>query len=243
MIVDVVTIFPRMFDSPFAESIMRRALDRQQFSLRVHNLRDYCHDRHRTVDDYPYGGGAGMVMRPEPVCLALKDIRKLESPGAVIVPSPAGEPFSQKLAQEFSELEQLVIFCPHYEGLDERINRMVDREVSLGDYILTGGELPAMVMIDAIIRLRPGVLGSEESLSEESFSPLLEYPHYTRPAEYEGDKVPEILLSGHHAKIKAWRRQQALQRTFERRPDLLVQADLSEAELQQLEAWRQAAKI
>jgi tRNA (guanine37-N1)-methyltransferase len=120
---------------------------------------------------------------------------------------------------------------------------MVDREVSLGDYILTGGELPAMVMIDAIIRLRPGVLGSEESLSEESFSPLLEYPHYTRPAEYEGDKVPEILLSGHHAKIKAWRRQQALQRTFERRPDLLVQADLSEAELQQLEAWRQAAKI
>lgn len=243
MIVDVVTIFPRMFDSPFAESIMRRALDKKQFSLRVHNLRDYCHDRHRTVDDYPYGGGAGMVMRPEPVCRALKDIRKPECPGAVIVPSPAGEPFSQKLAQEFSELEQLVIFCPHYEGLDERINRLVDREVSLGDYILTGGELPAMVMIDAIIRLRPGVLGSEESLSEESFSPLLEYPHYTRPAEYEGDKVPEVLLSGHHAKIKAWRRQQALRRTFERRPDLLVQADLSAAELQQLEAWQQAVKI
>lgn len=243
MIVEVVTIFPRMFDSPFAESIMRRALDKKQFSLRVHNLRDYCHDRHRTVDDYPYGGGAGMVMRPEPVCRALQDIRKPEYPGAVIVPSPAGEPFTQKLAQEFSELEQLVIFCPHYEGLDERINRQVDREVSLGDYILTGGELPAMVMIDAIIRLRPGVLGSEESLSEESFSPLLEYPHYTRPAEYEGEKVPEILLSGHHAKIKAWRRQQALQRTFMRRPDLLLGADLTDDELQQLDEWRKADNL
>jgi len=242
MIVDVVTIFPRMFDSPFAESIMRRALDNNQFSLRVHNLRDYCHDRHRTVDDYPYGGGAGMVMRPEPVCRALKDIRKPESPGAVIVPSPAGEPFSQKLAQEFSELEQLVIFCPHYEGLDERVNRLVDREVSLGDYILTGGELPAMVMIDAIIRLRPGVLGSEESLDEESFSPLLEYPHYTRPAEYEGEKVPEVLLSGHHAKIKAWRRQQALYRTFTRRPDLLSQADLTDNEQQLLEKWQQTER-
>ncbi len=239
MIVDVVTIFPRMFDSPFAESIIRRALDKKQFSLRVHDLRDYCHDRHRTVDDYPYGGGAGMVMRPEPACRALRDIRNPEYPGAVIVPSPAGEPFSQKLAQEFSELEQLVIFCPHYEGLDERINRLVDREVSLGDYILTGGELPAMVMIDALIRLRPGVLGSEESLDEESFSPLLEYPHYTRPAEYEGETVPEVLLSGHHAKIKAWRRQQALYRTFIRRPDLLLEADLTDNEQQQLKEWRQ----
>ena len=243
MIVDVVTIFPRMFDSPFAESIIRRALDKKQFSLRVHDLRDYCHDRHRTVDDYPYGGGAGMVMRPEPVGRALKDIRNPESEGAVIVPSPVGEPFTQKLAQEFSELEQLVIFCPHYEGLDERINRMVDREVSLGDYILTGGELPAMVMIDAIIRLRPGVLGSEESLHEESFSPLLEYPHYTRPAEYDGQKVPEVLLSGHHANIKAWRRQQALQRTYLRRPDLLKQADLTTDELLQIEKWQRAETL
>ncbi len=240
MIVDVVTIFPRMFDSPFAESIMRRALDEERFSLRVHNLRDYCLDRHRTVDDYPYGGGAGMVMRPEPVGRALKDIRNPESKGAIIVPSPAGEPFTQKLAREFSELEQLVIFCPHYEGLDERINRMVDREISLGDYILTGGELPAMVMIDAIVRLRPGVLGSEESLSEESFSPLLEYPHYTRPAEYDGEKVPEVLLSGHHANIKAWRRRQALRRTYLRRPDLLKQADLTTDELLQIEEWQRA---
>ncbi len=239
MIVDVLTIFPGMFDSPFAESIMRRALDKKQFSLEVHNLRDYCHDRHRVVDDYPYGGGAGMVMRPEPVCRALADLRRPEISGEVIVPSPAGEPFTHKLAQELSEREQLVFFCPHYEGVDERINRLVDREISLGDYILTGGELPAMVMIDAIIRLRPGVLGSAESLAEESFSPLLEYPHYTRPAEFAGDKVPEVLLSGHHAKIREWRRQQALRRTFERRPDLLREADLSEAEIRQIKEWQQ----
>ncbi len=239
MIVDVLTIFPGMFDSPFAESIMRRALDNNKFSLEVHNLRDYCHDRHRVVDDYPYGGGAGMVMRPEPVCRALTDLRRPDLAGEVIVPSPAGEPFTQKLAQELSTREQLVFFCPHYEGVDERINRRIDREVSLGDYILTGGELPAMVMIDAIIRLRPGVLGSAESLAEESFSPLLEYPHYTRPAEFAGDKVPEVLLSGHHAKIREWRRQQALRRTFERRPDLLREADLSAAEISQIEEWQQ----
>ena len=218
---------------------MHRALEKKQFSLRVHNLRDYCHDRHRVVDDYPYGGGAGMVMRPEPACRALEDLRLPECSGEIIIPSPAGEPFTQKLAQQLSELEQLVIFCPHYEGVDERVNRLVDREVSLGDYILTGGELPAMVMIDAVIRLRPGVLGSAESLVEESFSPLLEYPHYTRPAEFAGEKVPEILLSGHHAKISAWRRQQALRRTFERRPDLLQDANLSDDELQQIEKWQQ----
>jgi tRNA (guanine37-N1)-methyltransferase len=239
MIVDVVTIFPKMFDSPFAESMMHRALEKKQFSLQVHNLRDYCHDRHRVVDDYPYGGGAGMVMRPEPAFRALQDLRKPEYSGEVIVPSPAGEPFTQNLAQKLSELEQLVFFCPHYEGLDERVSRLVDREVSLGDYILTGGELPAMVMIDAIIRLKPGVLGSAASLEEESFSPLLEYPHYTRPAEFAGQKVPEVLLSGHHANIRIWRRQQALRRTFMRRPDLLQGADSSEDDLLLLEKWRQ----
>ncbi|MCK5540858.1 MAG: tRNA (guanosine(37)-N1)-methyltransferase TrmD, partial [Deltaproteobacteria bacterium] len=200
MIIDVVTIFPRMFDSPFAESIIHRARERDQLTLRVHNLRDYCNDRHRVVDDYPYGGGAGMVMRPEPAFRALEDLRDRQFSGEVLLPSPSGEPFTQALAQQLSTLQQLVIFCPHYEGLDERVNTLVDREISLGDYILTGGELPAMVMIDAIVRLRPGVLGSAASLDEESFSPLLEYPHYTRPAEFVGLKVPGVLLSGHHAR-------------------------------------------
>lgn len=228
-----------MFESPFAESIIHRAREKGQFQLRVHDLRDYCYDRHRVVDDYPYGGGAGMVMRPEPVFRALTDLRDASVIGEVLLPSPAGEPFTQTLAEKLSALEQLVIFCPHYEGLDERVNTLVDREISLGDYILTGGELPAMVMIDAVVRLLPGVLGSAQSLDEESFSPLLEYPHYTRPAEFSGLKVPEILLSGHHARINEWRRLQALRRTFERRPDLLAQAQLSVAEEALLSQWQQ----
>ena len=239
MIIDVITIFPRMFDSPFAESIIHRARKREQFTLRVHNLRDYCSDRHRVVDDYPYGGGAGMVMRPEPAFRALQSLRDPQCSGEVLLPSPSGEPFTQALAQHLGTLQQLIIFCPHYEGLDERVSTLVDREISLGDYILTGGELPAMVMIDAIVRLLPGVLGSAASLDEESFSPLLEYPHYTRPAEFVGLKVPGVLLSGHHARIKEWRRLQALRRTLERRPDLLVQAELTVEEEKLLAQWRQ----
>ena len=180
-----------------------------------------------------------MVMRPEPAFRALADLRDANVIGEVLLPSPAGEPFTQALAEKLTTLEQLVIFCPHYEGLDERVSTLVDREISLGDYILTGGELPAMVMIDAVVRLLPGVLGSAASLDEESFSPLLEYPHYTRPAEFSGLKVPEILLSGHHARINEWRRLQALRRTFERRPDLLVQAKLSVVEEDLLSQWQQ----
>ena len=228
-----------MFDSPFAESIIHRAREKGHFQFRVHNLRDYCQDRHRVVDDYPYGGGAGMVMRPEPAFRALQDLRDTDRLGEVILPSPAGEPFTQALAEKLSTLQQLVIFCPHYEGLDERVSTLVDREVSLGDYVLTGGELPAMVMVDAIVRLLPGVLGSAASLDEESFSPLLEYPHYTRPAEFAGLKVPEVLLSGHHMKINEWRRLQALKRTFERRPDLFAQAQLTVSEEELLAQWRQ----
>ena len=239
MIIDVVTIFPRMFDSPFAESIIHRARGKEQLTLRVHNLRDYCHDRHRVVDDYPYGGGPGMVMRPEPAFRALQDLREPQCHGEVLLPSPSGERFTQALAQQLSTLQQLIIFCPHYEGLDERVSTLVDREISLGDYIMTGGELPAMVMIDTIVRLLPGVLGSAASLDEESFSPLLEYPHYTRPAEFLGLEVPEVLLSGHHARIKEWRRLQALRRTFERRPDLLAQAELTTQEKQLLSQWQQ----
>jgi tRNA (guanine37-N1)-methyltransferase len=242
MKIDVITIFPRMFDSPFAESIMQRARERGHLELGIHDLREYCRDRHRVVDDYPYGGGAGMVMRPEPAYRAITDL-KTESPQCrVILPTPSGEPFNQALAERFAKLEHLVIFCPHYEGLDERVSRLVDYEVSLGDYILTGGELPAMVMIDAVVRLLPGVLGSAASLEEESFSPLLEYPHYTRPAEFAGLEVPEVLLSGHHARIRAWRRRQALRRTFERRPDLLEGAELTPEERELVRRWRESGE-
>jgi len=237
MKIDVITIFPGMFDSPFAESIMQRARKEGRLELGIHDLRDYCQDRHRVVDDYPYGGGAGMVMRPEPAFRAIKDLRSDSPESRVILPTPSGVPFSQELAEQFAGFEHLVIFCPHYEGLDERVSSLVDYEVSLGDYILTGGELPAMVMIDAVVRLLPGVLGSAASLEEESFSPLLEYPHYTRPAEFAGLRVPEILLSGHHARIKAWRRRQALQRTFSRRPDLLEKAELSREERKLIRKW------
>ncbi|MBW1645663.1 MAG: tRNA (guanosine(37)-N1)-methyltransferase TrmD [Deltaproteobacteria bacterium] len=240
MRLDVVTIFPEMFVSPFAASIMRRAIDRGLVDLRVHNLRDYCHDRHRVVDDYPYGGGAGMVMRPEPAVRAIEELKKEDGEAVVIMTSAAGERFTQELAAELAARPRLLFFCGHYEGVDERVSAYVDREISIGDYVLTGGELPAMVIIDAVVRLLPGVLGSADSLAEESFSPLLEYPHYTRPAEFAGRRVPEILLSGHHRKIREWRRRQALWRTFCRRPELLAAAELTPAEEELVASWRRA---
>ncbi|MBN2331841.1 MAG: tRNA (guanosine(37)-N1)-methyltransferase TrmD [Deltaproteobacteria bacterium] len=235
--IDVVTIFPRMFDSPFAESMIRRAIDRGLLDLKVHNLRDYCHDRHRVVDDYPYGGGAGMVMRPEPAIRAITAIKGKGGPGKVILTSPQGTQLTQKLAGELAGERQLIFFCGHYEGVDERIRAFVDQEISIGDYVLTGGELPAMVIIDTVVRLLPGVLGSADSLAEESFSPLLEYPHYTRPADYDGLVVPEVLRSGHHEQISQWRRTQALWRTFCRRPDLLSTARLSAEEMELVARW------
>ncbi len=241
--IDVLTIFPGMFTSPFGESIICRAMERQLLSLQVHNLRDFCLDRHRVVDDYPYGGGAGMVMRPEPAVRAIEALRGEDRQAFVVLTSPQGEMFSQKLAAELAGEQRLLFFCGHYEGVDERIRSRVDREISIGDYVLTGGELPAMVIIDAVVRLLPGVLGSAESLAEESFSPLLEYPHYTRPAEFEGMKVPDVLRSGHHRQIREWRRRQALWRTFCRRPDLLEKADLSLAEKELLAEWQTGRKL
>ncbi len=238
MRLDVVTIFPEMFVSPFAASIMRRAIERQLVDLRIHDLRDYCQDRHRVVDDYPYGGGAGMVMRPEPAVRAIRELRDAGGESLVIMTSPGGERFTQALAAELAGRERLLFFCGHYEGVDERVSAFVDREISIGDYVLTGGELPAMVIIDAVVRLLPGVLGSKASLEEESFSPLLEYPHYTRPAEFAGQRVPEVLLSGHHRKIREWRRRQSLWRTFCRRPDLLKQAELTAEEAELVASWR-----
>src|SRR6185436_10931060 len=210
-----------MFAGPLDVSIIQRARSSGLLDLRVHNLRDYTHDRHKTVDDKPFGGGPGMVLKPEPLFEAVEDLAVDET--RVILLTPVGRTFDQVMARELAQQQQLLLICGSYEGVDERVREaLVDEEISIGDYVLTNGGLPAMVVIDAVTRLLPGVLGDEESALDESFSHgLLEYPHYTRPAEFRGMKVPEILLSGHHAEINKWRGEQALERTRERRPDLL----------------------
>jgi len=231
MIFDVLTLFPEMFVSPFAESVLGKAIDKGLIALRAHNLRDWAEGRHKVVDDTPYGGGDGMVMKPEPVCRALDTLRRRAPGSRVLLMSPQGRPFCQAEARKLARHQGLILVCGRYEGFDERIRSRVDGEYSLGDFVLTGGELAAMVMIDAIARLLPGVLGSSGSAECDSFSDgLLEYPHYTRPVEFEGERVPEVLLSGNHGEIARWRRQQQLRRTLERRPELLAKAPLSEAD-------------
>jgi tRNA (guanine37-N1)-methyltransferase len=219
--IDVITLFPGMFRGPFDESIVARARAAGLVDIRVHDLRDWSTNRHRTVDDYPYGGGAGMVLKPEPLFAAIESLRGER--GYVILLTPQGEPFRQGRAQELAGREHLIFVCGHYEGVDERVREhAVDHELSIGDYVLSGGELPAMVVIDAIVRLLPGALGSPHSTVEESHAAgLLEYPQYTRPADFRGWRVPDILLSGHHGEIARWRRAQAIRRTRARRPDLL----------------------
>lgn len=220
MNIEVLTLFPEMFPGPLSAGVTGRGLATGLVRLTVHNLRDYTHDRHRQVDDVPYGGGAGMVLKPEPIFEA---IRAREGKGPVILLTPQGELLSQRLVRELAGHDDIYLICGRYEGVDERVaTHLVDKEISIGDYVLTGGELPAMVVIDAVSRLVGGVLGSEESPKDESFDQhLLEYPHYTRPAEFEGHEVPEVLRSGHHAEIERWRRAQAAERTRRRRPDLL----------------------
>ena len=220
MIIEVLTLFPEMFPGPLSAGVTGRGLASGLVTLRVHNLRDYTHDRHRQVDDVPYGGGAGMVLKPEPIFEA---VRARTGTGPVILLTPQGEVLNQGLVRDLASHDDLFLICGRYEGVDERVAaHLVDREISIGDYVLTGGELPAMVLIDAVSRLVTGVLGSEESPKDESFDQhLLEYPHYTRPAEFEGHPVPEVLRSGHHAEIERWRRAQAAERTRRRRPDLL----------------------
>ena len=221
MKIDVLTLFPEMFSGPLEVSIVARARKAGLLDLRVQNLRQWTHDRHKTVDDKPFGGGAGMVLKPEPIFEAVESLA--DDKTHVILTAPTGRPFNQAIARELALKEHLLFICPSYEGVDERVNEaLVDDELSIGDYVLTNGGLPAMVMIDAVTRLLPGALGDDESAHDESFSHgLLEYPHYTRPAEFRGMKVPEILLSGHHAEIEKWRAEQARQRTMQRRPDLL----------------------
>jgi tRNA (guanine37-N1)-methyltransferase len=220
MIIEILTLFPEMFPGPLSAGVTGRGLASGLVTLRLHNLRDYTHDRHRQVDDVPYGGGAGMVLKPEPIFEA---VRARAGKGPVILLTPQGELLKQGLVRELAGHDDLYLICGRYEGVDERVaTHLVDKEISIGDYVLTGGELPAMVVIDAVSRLVAGVLGSDESPKDESFDQhLLEYPHYTRPAEFEGHPVPEVLRSGHHAEIERWRRAQAAERTRRRRPDLL----------------------
>jgi tRNA (guanine37-N1)-methyltransferase len=232
MRIDVLTLFPKLFEVPFSFGIFKRAVDSGLIGINLYNIRDYTHDRHNTADDYPFGGGAGMVLKPEPIFEAVESI-KSEAVGEsgelpVILLTPQGRLFSQKIAQELSEKSHLVFICGHYEGVDERVREhLVTDEISIGDYVLTGGEIPSMAVIDAIIRLIPGVLGSPDSPQEDSYANgLLEYPQYTRPSVFREWSVPEVLISGNHAQIAKWRRQQAVKRTLERRPELLDKADL-----------------
>lgn len=240
MMFDVLTLFPAMFDSPMEESILGRALRQRLLELRVHNLRDWAQGKHLTTDDTPYGGGDGMVMKPEPIGRALESLKE-ESPGSrVLLMTPQGAPFKQRDAARLAKEDGLIFLCGRYEGFDERIRQsMVDEELSLGDFVLTGGELPAMVMIDAVARHLPGVLGSAGSAETDSFSDgLLEYPQYTRPADYRGMQVPEVLLSGDHARIARWRREQQLERTLTRRPELLEAAELSDEDRKYIKKLR-----
>jgi tRNA (guanine37-N1)-methyltransferase len=228
--IDILTLFPGMFAGPFDESIVKRARAAGLVEVRLTDIRDFATDRHRTVDDTPYGGGPGMVMKVEPLFRALATVRQPDC--RVMLLSPRGRTFNQAVARELSQEAALVLVCGHYEGVDERVvEHLVDEELSIGDYVLTGGELAAMVVVDAVVRLLPGALGGETSALEESHSQrLLEYPHYTRPAEFQGWSVPEILLGGNHAAIARWRRQRALALTRERRPELLGPDELAELE-------------
>jgi tRNA (guanine37-N1)-methyltransferase len=221
MKIDVLTLFPAMFAGPLDESIIKRARLKGLLDLTIHDLRSWTHDRHRTVDDRPFGGGPGMLLKPEPLFEAVESLQREKT--RVILFSPAGRKFDQSIARELAQQEDLLLITGHYEGFDERVREtLVDEEISIGDYVLTNGALPAMVVVDAVTRLLPGALGDDASSHDESFSDgLLEYPQYTRPAEFRGMKVPEILLSGNHAEIEKWRREQAKLRTIERRPDLL----------------------
>ena len=221
MKIDVLTLFPAMFAGPLDESIIMRARKKGLLDLKIHQLRDWTHDRHKTVDDKPFGGGPGMLMKPEPLFEAIESLQRPET--KVILLSPSGRKFSQQIARELAQEKDLLFVTGHYEGFDERVREaLADDELSIGDYVLTNGALPAMVVIDAVARLLPGVLGDDASSADESFSHgLLEYPQYTRPAEFRGMKVPEVLLSGNHAEIEKWRREQAKARTQKQRPDLL----------------------
>ncbi|RXY99292.1 tRNA (guanosine(37)-N1)-methyltransferase TrmD [Fictibacillus sp. S7] len=238
MRIDVLSLFPEMFAGVFGSSILKKTQEKGLVEYHVTDFREYTENKHRRVDDYPYGGGAGMVLTPQPLFDAVEDLtHKSEAKPRVVLLCPQGERFTQKKAEELSEEQHLIFVCGHYEGYDERIREnLVTDEISIGDFVLTGGELGAMVIIDSVIRLLPGALGNEESSVRDSYSSgLLEHPHYTRPADFRGMKVPDVLLSGNHKHIEDWRTKESLRRTWKRRPDLLESADLTEQEKKWLE--------
>lgn len=236
MLFDILTIFPDFFDSPLRVSILRRGLEKGAYKVRTWDIRKFATDKHRTTDDRPFGGGEGMVMKIEPIYRCLEHIRPMGPAPYVVLLSPRGRVFGQRVAQEFSRLQRLVLICGRYEGIDERVaENLVDLELSIGDYVLSGGETAALVVLDAVVRLLPGVLGCEDSSEKESFSKgLLEYPHYTRPREFMGWKVPDVLLSGDHEKIAEWRCRKSLEDTLKRRPELLRKAGLTTEDLKLL---------
>ncbi|MGB9497462.1 MAG: tRNA (guanosine(37)-N1)-methyltransferase TrmD [Dissulfuribacterales bacterium] len=244
MLFDIVTIFPNFFDSPLKDGVVRRAIEADILKVRTINLRDFTTDRHRTVDDRPFGGGEGMVMKPEPIYRALKVLKEEPPEARVILLSPRGKLLDQALAGELARFERLILICGRYEGVDERIREhCVDLELSVGDYVLSGGEIAALVLIEAVGRLIPGVLGCESSAEKDSFSDgLLEFPQYTRPRIFKGWEVPEVLMSGDHAKIARWRREQSLGLTYEQRPELLNRAGLDENDIKYLRSlgWEES---
>jgi tRNA (guanine37-N1)-methyltransferase len=245
MFFDILTLFPEMFKGPFSESILKRARKKDIIDIKTINIRDFAEDKHHTADDAPYGGGAGMVMKAGPIYRAWENAQAERSQSSkTILMSPQGERLNQKMVKELSEEAGLTIICGHYEGIDERIrDSIIDREISIGDYVLTGGELPAMILVDSISRLINGVLGDADSCKKDSFyNGLLEHPHYTRPREFRGFKVPDVLLSGNHQKIERWRKKESLKRTYQRRKDLLETKDLSEEEKELLEEIKSELK-
>ena len=245
MRIDILTLFPEMFEAVLKESIIGRAVEKQLIKLEFHNIRDYSDNKHRKVDDYPYGGGLGMIMQCQPIFAAVEAISaKLGEKPHIVLMSPQGRTFDQAKAEELSTYKNLTILCGHYEGIDERVNEaLVDEEISIGDFVLTGGEIAAMAVVDATCRLIPGVLKEDASYTVESFNQgLLEYPQYTRPPVFMGMPVPEVLLSGHHENIEKWRRYQSLKRTWERRPDLLAEAELSEEDMRLLDKIKEECK-
>jgi tRNA (guanine37-N1)-methyltransferase len=246
---EVFTLLPEVFPSYLETSILKRARERNLITVNVHNIRDYTHDKHHTTDDTPYGGGGGMVMKPEPVFEAIETVLGIAAPLStpepasnipIILLTPQGRVFNQSIAKELSQYKKIALLCGRYEGIDERIREnLVTDQISIGDYVLTGGEIPALIVIDAVARLLPDVLGDPTGAEDDSHAMgLLEYPHYTRPPEFRGNKVPDVLLSGDHAKIDKWRREQALERTFKKRPDMLERAELTKEDLKFIEKLR-----